>query len=57
LVSVYYGVFIDDVTTFRRNLVSDENLMKNKLIHQGQPIRRLIIQRMELQIQVYENLS
>jgi hypothetical protein len=52
LISIYYGIFEEDVNYLYRDLTSGEKLLKNRLCGEGQNIRNLIIQRMELQIKV-----
>jgi hypothetical protein len=54
LISIYYGIFEDDVDSLYRDFTSGEKLLKNRLCGEGQNIRSLIIQRMELQIKVIE---
>jgi predicted metal-dependent peptidase len=47
-------MFTDAFYSSSSDLLADEALLENRLIGQGQPIRSLIIQRMELQIQKKE---
>ena len=54
---MYYGVYDDDVYYSRKDFASRESLLKNKLCGEGQNNRLLMIQKMELQIQVIENVE
>ncbi|CAF0768198.1 unnamed protein product [Adineta steineri] len=52
--SIYYGLHKDDVDCLLDDFTSQEKLLKNKLCGEGQNIRFLMIQRMELRIQELE---
>jgi hypothetical protein len=54
LISIYYGVYEDDVFDLRKDFTYRERLLKNKLCGEGQNIRSLIIEKMSLQIKVIE---
>jgi hypothetical protein len=57
LISVYYGTPVYEAQSLCTDFVSRERLLWNKLCGEGQTIRYLIIQRMELQIKVIEDVE
>jgi hypothetical protein len=57
LISTYYGTFKDDVQSLYKDFGSCEKLLRNRLCGEGQNIRSLIIQKMELQIKVIKHLE
>ena len=57
MISIYYGVFNQDLSDLTYKFNSREKLLKNKLCGEGQNIRPLIIQKMSLQIKVIEHVE
>jgi hypothetical protein len=57
LISIYYGIIPDDAQSLCTDFASHERLLRNKLCGEGQNIRYLIIQKMELQIKVIEDVE
>jgi hypothetical protein len=57
LISTYYGTCEDDVQPLYKDYGSREKLLRNKLCGDGQNIRSLIVQKMELQIKVIQHFE